>query len=536
NQRGINLVQIDQAGNRSGLIINPNTNEVTRINRDDGEQIYFYALERENGAGKLKEVRAADGRKLLENRFDENHNLVYQKEAGKPASVFIYDTHNRLLSKGRTGQKQLAFEYPEDGERKKPIKITNAMRDSIDVQYDDAERVTVFRDLNGGLHRFEYDAVGQLIKREYPMGFVAIWKYDSHGNLVDHVDMQGKRTRFEYDAHGRMVRWTDGEHLYSRTYDGLGRLSEIQRGGEVLQSIEQEVTAGGRVVKNRDELGHMVEKEFDGLGRLQREQNELGETIDYKYNKSGDLVGWQDARGIKAKLERDEGGRISGIRNQLGQTDEREYNLAGRIKSRTTGEQSIQYRHDREGRVVFIDYGKGQTVSYKYDQVGHLLEAKAGEVVTKYSYDAMDRVTGVEDTILGGVSTRVLYQYAPGGQKASVRFIKLINSQTVADAATRYNYDRLGRVTEVLLNDQRQVAYQYAPNQLKVAEKWYANGIRHTYAYDKEGRPLSVAAYNKSEELVRGIAYEWNDQGLLVGRTIMTEDSIGEAVEGAVVN
>jgi hypothetical protein len=58
NQKGINLVQIDQAGNRSGLIINPRTNEVTRINRDDGQQIYFYALEKENGAGKLREIRA----------------------------------------------------------------------------------------------------------------------------------------------------------------------------------------------------------------------------------------------------------------------------------------------------------------------------------------------------------------------------------------------------------------------------------------------------------------------------------------------
>lgn len=522
NQKGINLVQIDQAGNRSGMIINPKTNEVTKINRDDGEEIYFYAQEGENGAGKLREIRAPDGRKLLENRFDENHNLTYQKEAGKPARIFIYDGHNRLISKGRTGQKQLVFEYPEDPDRKKPIRVTNAMGDSIEVQYDDAERVSAFRDLNGGVHRFEYDTVGHLVKREYPMGFVATWIYDRTGNLIDHTNLQGKRTRFEYDEHGRMVRWTDGEHLYSRTYDGLGRLSEIKRGSEVLQSIEQEVTAGGRVVQTRDELGQMVEKEFDDLGRLQREQNALGETMDYHYDASGDLVGWKDARGVEAKLERDEGGRISGIQNPLGQEEVREYNLAGRIKSRQTGEQEIHYRHDREGRVVFIDYGKGQTVSYKYDKVGHLIEAKAGEVITQYTYDVMDRVTGVEDSIPGGVSTRVLYRYAPGGQKASVRFIKLVNDQVIADATTRYHYDRLGRVLEVLLNDQRQVVYRYGTGQLKVTEKWYANGIHHRYAYDAEGRPLGVAAYNEADELVRGISYEWNDRGQLVGRTILT--------------
>ena len=62
--------------------------------------------------------------------------------------------------------------------------------------------------------------------------------------------------------------------------------------------------------------------------------------------------------------------------------------------------------------------------------------------------------------------------YALGGQKASVRFIKLVNSQPLADATTSYRYDGLGWVTEVRLNDQPQVIYQYTPNQLKIAEKW----------------------------------------------------------------
>ena len=86
--------------------------------------------------------------------------------------------------------------------------------------------------------------------------------------------------------------------------------------------------------------------------------------------------------------------------------------------------------------------------------MGHLIEAKAGEVTTRYTYDAMDRVLGIEDRMPGGVSTRVLYSYAPGGQKASVRFIKLINGQALADATSSYRYDKLGRVTEVQLNQQ----------------------------------------------------------------------------------
>ena len=48
--------------------------------------------------------------------------------------------------------------------------------------------------------------------------------------------------------------------------------------------------------------------------------------------------------------------------------------------------------------------------------------------------------------------------------------------------------------------------------------------IEHRFKYDREPGLLSLTAYNKSEELLRGIAHEWNDRGQLVGRTILTED------------
>jgi len=45
-----------------------------------------------------------------------------------------------------------------------------------------------------------------------------------------------------------------------------------------------------------------------------------------------------------------------------------------------------------------------------------------------------------------------------------------------------------------------------------------------------------VAAYNEAEELVRGIAYEWNDKGQLVGRTILTEDEASPEKGDTAVN
>lgn len=529
NQQGIHLVRVDKAGKRTGVIINPNTNEVIQVNRDGGELLYFYALQRENGAGKLKEVRAPDGRRMLENRFDENHNLIYRKEAGKPAELFEYDDRNRLIAKGREGQpRQIVFEYGEDHD--KPLKIHNVLGHSIEIKYDSDERVTAFKDLNGGVHQFQYDNLGRVLRRDYPLGFYETWVYDAHGRVTEHRSLDGKQNRYHYDAHGRLTSWTDGEAVYTKGFDAIGRVTEISRGREVIQSLEHHVTAGGRVVRSTDEMGQIMEKEFNELGRLQRERNALGQEIEYDYNPSGDLVGWTDARGVTARLERDEGGRISGILNDLGQKEIREYNPAGLIRSRVSGEQTISYRHDREGRVTQIDYGKGQVVNHEYDPVGRLMRSQSGQVITQYVYDDLDRVLGIQDELPGGMKTGVVYTYAPGGQKASVRYMRLLNDQVVTDVTTRYERDDLGRVTEVFLNDRKEVVYHYNPGEMQVTTKFYANGIRHEYEYDSQGRTQKVVAL-RGQELLRGIAYIWNERGQLAERILYTGTSADELAE-----
>jgi len=529
SRQGVNLVRIDGAGKRVGIIINPNTNEVIQVNRDGGELMYFYALQRENGAGKLKEIRAPDGRRMLENRYDARHNLIYRNAAGKPAEVFEYDARNRLISKGRVGmEKQIVYAYGEDHDN--PVSITNVLGHRIEIQYDSNGRVTAFKDLNGGVHLFEYDNLGRLVKREYPLGFFEAWTFDAHGRVTEHRSLDGKTNRFVYDQHGRLASWTDGEAVYSKGFDAIGRVAEISRGNQVIQSLEHHVTAGGRVVRSTDEMGQMMEREFNNLGRIQRERNALGHEIEYDYTPSGDLAGWTDARGVRAQLERDEGGRISGILNDLGQQEIRAYNAAGRIRTRVSGEQTITYRHDREGRITRIDYGNGQVVSHKYDQTGRLTRSRSGEVTTHYLYDDLDRVLGIREEIPGGFATHLVYTYAPDGQKASVRFTRLLNGQMITDVTTRYERDLLGRVTEVTLNDKKEVVYHYPPGQLQVGTKFYANGIRHQYDYDGGGRPLRVAVFREAE-LVRGIAYTWNERGQLTHRAIYTGSEIA-GVEG----
>ncbi|MEX2606965.1 MAG: hypothetical protein WD708_06435, partial [Kiritimatiellia bacterium] len=456
----------------------------------------------------------------LEHRFDKNHNLITRKQAGKPSEVFEYDDRNRLTAKGRVGrEKQLVFEYGE--EHDKPVKIRNILGQSIEIKYDSEGRVTAFKDLNGGVHQFEYDSLGRLLKRQYPLGFHETWLYDNHGRVTEHRSLDGKLNRYAYDQHGRQASWTDGEAVYSKGFDELGRVDNIRRGNQVIQSLEHHVSAGGRVVRSTDEMGQMMEKEFNNLGRLQREQNALGQEIEYDYTASGDLAGWTDARGVSAVLERDENGRISGIVNDLGQKEIRDYNSAGRIRSRASGEQIISYRHDREGRVTRIDYGEGQVVSHEYNEAGHLIRSSSGEVTTRYLYDDLDRVVGIQEKMPGGFSTGLVYTYAPGGQKATVRFVRQLNDEVITDVTTRYQRDILGRVTEVYINDKKEVVYQYNPGQQQVATKFYANGVRHEYEYDTKGRPLKVSAF-REEELLRGIAYKWNERGQLTERAIHT--------------
>jgi YD repeat-containing protein len=233
------------------------------------------------------------------------------------------------------------------------------------------------------------------------------------------------------------------------------------------------------------------------------------------------LLGWTDEGGVSATLLRDAGGRVGGIVNDLGELDLRKYNKAGLIRSRKTGEQEIRYTHDREGRVVKIDYGNGQRVANEFDDVGRLAKSTTGEVVTQYRYDLLDRVTHILETLPGGVEALVEYTYTPGGRKASVRFLKTEKGRVKTDVTTTTTYDKLGRETAIYVNRQKRVVYGYTPGSLKVRTKWYANGIRHEYEYGPDGRPVKVSAFQE-EELVRGMAYTWNESGQLTQRVIFT--------------
>lgn len=542
NREGLNLVRIDGLGRRDGIVFNPKTGEVLFRGVDGGERIVIWNGKRspEGSAGRLREVRAPDGRILLAQQYDREGRLIARKQADRAVELFEYDERGRLSAIGRPGMRRWVFEYASGSSvgagNDRPVKVTNALGDWMAFEYDACGQVTRYRDLDGHEHRFEYDALGRLVHHTLPTGHVRSVEYDEWGRVVAHTGADGHTTRIGYGANGKVAEVSDGSDVLSFAYDGAGRIVERLRNGEMDLRLEYATTAEGRVIEAVDRLGREFTAEFDADGNLVGRSRGQDWAVSYSYDDAGQLIGWTDARGLSVSFRRDEAGRISGYRNNLGQGYNFEWDVGGKLRLRENGEQSARYRYDRDGRLLEANYGNGEVVRYAYDDWGRLVRAETAEVTTEYAYDVMDRIVGVRETLPDGQRQTLAIQYTPGGRRASVSLMRDSANGMLASTGRSgpgggrvlqvidYRYDALGRAVSVAIDGEMRVHYSYDPTTLRLHSKRFNDGTGFVYQYDGRGRMVGQLAYDTSGQLIKGVSYEWDSHGRLIKRTLNAFD------------
>ena len=103
------------------------------------------------------------------------------------ATVYSYDTRNRLLSK-QTPFGTLSYTYNEAGSLL-TTRSSNANGVSVDYGYDTLNRLSSVKDnnliaLDGGVTNYTYDAVGNLQSYQYPNGITTSYAYNSLNRLT----------------------------------------------------------------------------------------------------------------------------------------------------------------------------------------------------------------------------------------------------------------------------------------------------------------------------------------------------------------
>ena len=331
--------------------------------------------------------------------------------------------------------REVSYTYGKAGERRS---ITYPDGKTVFYGYDEQLRLSKLKE-GDSIITYGYDPVGRLCEKQFPNGTKTTYRYDRKDQLTEllHQDQEGILDRYTYlyDLLGHKTGITkerrglereSGQYRYG--YDALGRLSEIQKDGEIQyrygydafgnrtwkeESGEQtsyQYNALNQMVSERqgeirkeygyDKRGNLTailengawkkQYVYGAMNRLEEAVDAAGKQARYQYNGLGHRVGKQEGVLPKEKLEKLDPQRRVGM--EIGNSRQITYTLDltrqyYNLLERTEESQSQRYFWD--GNVAAYEEN-GERNYYLQDELGSPLriEDSAGTIKESYGYGA----------------------------------------------------------------------------------------------------------------------------------------------------
>ncbi|MDR3661588.1 MAG: hypothetical protein P4L86_14580, partial [Mycobacterium sp.] len=242
-------------------------------------------------------------------------------------------------------------------------------------------------DGRGNLWAYDYDAFGDLVQSTTPPAQVS---------SPTHQPTQTTpiTTTYQRDADGQATQVSTAPEGQQPTlsYDHLGRLwktvlpaVDVAGGGQTAPATTVVFDADGRVIRQRDALGHTTQDWYDPQGRLLAEQAPgTGRVTDYTYNAT----------------ERIEVTVPGGSNSTPRVTTSYLYDASGRLQKATDPAQDVTYQRDANGNATTITrYGNGQpgtVTSQQFDGENKV----AAQSISLTQFDKGDAVTTTQSVRL----------------------------------------------------------------------------------------------------------------------------------------
>ncbi|WPB78997.1 FG-GAP-like repeat-containing protein [Archangium violaceum] len=401
-----------------------------------------------------------------------------------------------------------------------PVSRCNALGQCSSQTWDGARAlVKAETDLNGGVTRYDHDALSRPVRTTLPDGSVETFAYLDQGTpWLQRV----RRTMSDGTADG----------LWMEAYeDGLGRrYRTVKEGGSTQETLYS--NASNRAWKQSNWFGpsdtpRYQTFSYDGLGRLRTVTNPDGTSAQrvygYGYIATYDELGqekvtWTDAYGQSTQVrERNAGsysytsyqydllGNLVRVQNPAGHATTVTWDSLGRkLQGCDPDTGCTSYSYDAAGLMLSRRDAKGQLTSFTYDALGRVL-------TTTYSHG--EQVRRIYDEAGRGASKGALTTQidASGSESRSYDFAGRVTSSTKCVTGLCYTtgraYDTVGRLVSVTYPDGEVVPYKYDASGNLLSVGGYASGL----TYDAGGHLLSLSYGNGTNTTY---AYDANRQWL----------------------
>ena len=423
--------------------------------------------------------------------------------------------------------------------------LTNGVGKTTNYEYDNFDRLTkvVYPAASTGAtrleERYEYDAVGNVVKHIDTANRQTLYGYDSSHRLTSETDALNQVTRYEYNARSLRTKVTDAKgQQYLFTYDALGRRLSQTRDG---QTMSWQYDALGNVSKRTDYAARATDYTYDKLNRL-TQISYVGQTaanVSYTYDALGRMVSAVNNAGT-VTFTYDNRGRLTSENDVHGQAVGYGYEANGNRSSLTIGGTNhTTYAYDAADRLTGLTSASDNLrTTYSYDKADRLTsKVLPNGITTTYEYDGLSRLTRLKDATTVKTHYNRQYSYNTASQIARItepaktrnfaydRVDRLtgMTSPTAGVTAESYAYDAVGNRTSShksasytvgtfnKLTGTASATYTYDANGSMTSK--VAGGVTWTYVWDYENRMTSAATGTTT------VNYEYDGLGRRVKRT-----------------
>ncbi|GEM_PF-3542208 len=285
----------------------------------------------------------------------------------------------------------------------------------------------------------------------------------------------------------------------------------------------------GNIKTRTDAKGATTTYTYDPMGRVTKSAYQDGSSVGFTYDALGQRTQMTDALG-KTSYKYDIHGRPTSITDPNGFTVGYEYDPRGLLSKLIYPDSKVAtYKWDANGQLTTVQDANGVT-QYQYDLAGKVIKRTLPNgVTTLYEYDAKtNQLTGIQHLdSKNAVLLKFMYELDTVGNRTKMTRTEANGTARV----TRYKYDALYRLIEVVYADGETVVYEYDATGNRTVLNSSKNGLtRYTYnslgqltqldgsketetfSYDANGN--MVERKKKSGATVR---YSWDYENLLVG-------------------
>ena len=531
------------------------TGRVSSVREADGTTtgyVYDYNKTRREFYNRITYPATAAGSKVEERWYDNDGRLIRSDVNGKTQSTLTIDTANRTRS-STDAQGRATLTTLDEFDN--PVKVVYPDGSTTSARYSAAHNGLLEEsDELGVKTSHEYDSKGNRTRTTEALGLPEQRVTDYTLNTFGQITAIAQKGGSVAIPGGGNVSVADATTLFE--YDTLG--NSIKRTNAEGKTTQTKYNLSGLPTEITDARGKVWKATYDAKGRELSRTNPLNQTATRSWTKAGDPTGQTDAAGNATTYTVDARGRLAQTTNALNQTRKQEYDALGRPTAQINeaGQRILELAYDLDGRLTQSKDGNGNTTAYQYGDDGKAplpTRIQFPSFARQLTYDPRFRNTEIKDLLSEAVAYATKQDYdAKGnltkitdrnGKLTTLAYDGLGRLTQVTDplsGITRYAYDQRDNLIAVTDANSNTTRYTYDRNNRRTSET-RPLGQTQTYQYDEVGNLTGTqdakgnqlqytydAAGRRTEEKhlpagsqtqTRSITYSYNPAGSVTGYT-----------------